>query len=62
MNTFSSRFSTTGALSELKRAQKDTEDDEFSDAMWGSNAGFGSLAKGVPTFAVPNIPDASCPV
>ena len=59
MNTFANRFSTTGAIAELRRAQKDVADDEFSDTMWGSEAGFGSLAKGVPTFTVPNLPDAS---
>lgn len=57
MNTFASRFASTGPLAELKRAQKDVEDDEFSDTMWGTQAGFGSLAKGVPTFTVPNLPD-----
>jgi 20S proteasome subunit beta 5 len=36
-----------------------TEDEEFSDAMWGSEAGFGNLAKSVPSFAVPNITDVS---
>ncbi len=59
MNTFAERFSTTGALAELRRAQKEVDEEEFSDAAWGSEAGFGSLAKGVPTFSVPNIADVS---
>ncbi|KAF8891282.1 N-terminal nucleophile aminohydrolase [Infundibulicybe gibba] len=60
MNTFASRFSTTGALSELRRAHAiAAEDEDFSDATWGSEAGFGSLAKGVPTFTVPAVADPS---
>lgn len=60
MNTFVNRFSTTGAASELRRAHiAAAEDEEFSDAMWGSDAGFGSLAKGVPSFSVPAVADVS---
>jgi 20S proteasome subunit beta 5 len=58
MNTFVNRFSATGAASRLRKASAlDAEDEEFSDAVWGSEAGFGSLAKGVPSFAVPNVAD-----
>ncbi|EIN07174.1 N-terminal nucleophile aminohydrolase [Punctularia strigosozonata HHB-11173 SS5] len=58
MNTFVTRFSTSGAASELRRV-KDTsaEDEDCSDVMWGSEAGFGNLARGVPNFSVPNVPD-----
>jgi len=37
------------------------EDNDFSDAMWGSEAGFGTLAKGVPGFVVPSVPDVGTP-
>jgi 20S proteasome subunit beta 5 len=57
MNSIADRFSTTSPLAELRKAQANVEDDEFSDAAWGSEAGFGSLAKGVPAFTVPNVPD-----
>ncbi|KAJ7587397.1 proteasome component pts1 [Mycena floridula] len=57
MDRLAQRFSTTGALTELRKTQKMAEDGEFSDAMWASDAGFGSLAKGIPTFTVPDVPD-----
>jgi 20S proteasome subunit beta 5 len=59
MNTFVNRFSTTGPTSELLKARASAEDGEFSDAMWGSEAGFGSLAHGVPTFPLPAVADVS---
>jgi len=60
MNTFAERFSATGPLVELRKAQAlYADDDEFSDAAWGSSAGFGSLAKGVPSFLIPNVADVS---
>ena len=62
MNDFVERFSTTNPISQLRRAQRlaaDDEGDEFSDAAWGSEAGFGNLTKGLPTFTVPDIPDVS---
>lgn len=57
MNTFVNRFSSTSAAKELKNDDYAPEDGQFSDAMWGSEAGFGSLAKGVPNFTVPAVPD-----
>ena len=61
MNSFADRFSTTSAASYIKQAQTlAADDEEFSDAAWGSEAGFGSLAKGVPNFSVPAVPDVSC--
>jgi 20S proteasome subunit beta 5 len=61
MNTFADRFSTTSATSHFRKAQTlAADDEEFSDAAWGSEAGFGSLAKGVPNFSVPSVPDVSC--
>lgn len=60
MNSYADRFSTTTAASQLRNAQAlAAEDEEFDGAMWGSEAGFGSLAKGVPTFSVPAVADVS---
>ena len=60
MNSFVERYSTTSAVGQLRRAQRlAEEEDEFTDAAWGSEAGFGSLVKGTPSFAVPNVPDVS---
>lgn len=59
MDAFASRFSAS-AFNELPKAKAfNAEDDDFSDAAWGSEAGFGSLAKGVPNFSVPAVPDVS---
>lgn len=60
MNSFADRFSTTTAIAQMRNAQAVTGDDEdFDGAMWGSSAGFGSIAKGVPTFALPQVADVS---
>jgi hypothetical protein len=60
MNSFVDRFSATGPISELRKAHDlAAEDGEFSDSMWGSEAGFGSLSNGVPTFPVPAVADVS---
>ena len=61
MNSFVERFSTTSPIGQLRRAQRLAADEgeEFSDAAWGSEAGFGNLIKGLPTFAVPDVPDVS---
>jgi hypothetical protein len=59
MNAFVSRFSTTGADAELRKARAEADDAELgdADAAWGSAAGFGALAHGAPSFAVPAVPD-----
>ena len=59
MNSFVERFSTTNPTGQLRRAQRlaADENEEFSDAAWGSEAGFGNLVKGLPTFTVPDVPD-----
>lgn len=59
MNTFVNQFSTSSHVAQLKRAQKliAAEDDECPDAAWGSQAGFGNMIKGIPTFTVPSVPD-----
>lgn len=60
MNSFVEQYSTTNLVSQLRRAQRlAEEEDEISDAAWGSQAGFGNLAKGLPTFTVPDVPDVS---
>jgi 20S proteasome subunit beta 5 len=60
MNTFVNRFSTTSAVSEIRKARAlVAEDDDISDAMWGSQAGFGSLSRGVPSFSIPHVEDVS---
>lgn len=59
MNTFVDKYSTTSAASQLRRAQRLAEEDEFSDAAWGSEAGFGNIVKGAPSFNVPNVADVS---
>jgi hypothetical protein len=57
MNSLAERFSKTSPLSRLRKTQALADDEEFSDAMWGSQAGFGNIAKGSPSFSVPPIPD-----
>lgn len=58
MNTFVDRFSSTGAAAEIRRARELTsEDEDLSDAMWGTEGGFGNIVKGVPKFAIPSVPD-----
>jgi 20S proteasome subunit beta 5 len=60
MQAFAERYSTSGPLAELKRAQKVVDDDdEVSDAMWGSNGGFGAISNGTHSFVVPSVPDVS---
>jgi 20S proteasome subunit beta 5 len=58
MNTFVDRFSTTSSAAELRRAKQILGDDEEgTEAMWGSEAGFGNLASGIPTFNIPAVAD-----
>jgi 20S proteasome subunit beta 5 len=58
MNSLVNRFSTNGGSNQLLKAKTDTmEDDDASNIMWGSEAGFGNIAKGIPTFNVPAVPD-----
>lgn len=65
MNTFVNRFSNTRPLDELRKSQDDLQEEGSSIAQWGSNAGFGNLSKGAPTFNLPSVPDvralSSCP-
>ena len=56
MNALVSKFSTTDADSEIRTAMDIAENDGLTDAMWGSQAGFGQLVKG-HTFNIPAVPD-----
>lgn len=58
MNSILQRFSGSNAGSLLSKSAFE-EDSDCSDAMWGSEAGFGSLAKGVPGFVIPSVPNVS---
>jgi 20S proteasome subunit beta 5 len=58
MNSLVTRYTSSGAEAELRKARAQVvEDGEFDDAEWGSMAGYGSLAQGVPTFGIPRVPD-----
>ncbi|KAH8102184.1 proteasome component pts1 [Cristinia sonorae] len=61
MHSFVNRFSTTGYTAELRKGMKELgggeDDGSGSDAMWGSQAGFETLAGGIQTFNVPAVPD-----
>ena len=59
MNKLLQGFIGSSSNADLRRRNVTVVDDDedVSDAMWGSQAGFGSLAKGVPSFAVPSVPD-----
>jgi 20S proteasome subunit beta 5 len=59
MNTFVNQFSTHSAVTQLRRAQQlvAAEEEEYSDAAWGSQAGFGNMIKNIPTFTVPAVAD-----
>jgi 20S proteasome subunit beta 5 len=56
MNSFVSKFSTAGAESEIKRAKDLADEDGLSDALWGSQAGFGQIVQG-HAFNIPPVPD-----
>ena len=56
MNALVSKFSTTDADSEIRSAMDIAENDGLTDAMWGSQAGFGQLVKG-HSFNIPAVPD-----
>lgn len=57
MNTFVTKFSSSYATEELRKAQDELQEDSSSIALWGSNAGFGNVSKGVPSFGLPSLPD-----
>ncbi|CDO73558.1 hypothetical protein BN946_scf185014.g28 [Trametes cinnabarina] len=58
MNSFLTRYSSTTPEAYIRKAKElYGEDDDISEMIWGSAGGFGNLAKGVPTFKVPAVPD-----
>ena len=58
MNQFAERFAKNSAEKEIQKAKElFGDEDDGSDIMWGSQAGYGSLARGVPKFMVPDVPD-----
>lgn len=57
MNSLVSQFASSGHEVELRKARQAFEDDDESLEMWGSQAGFGPLSKGIPSFSVPSVPD-----
>ncbi|KAJ3012380.1 hypothetical protein NUW54_g1888 [Trametes sanguinea] len=58
MNSFLTRYSSTTPEADIRKAKElYGEDDDVSEMIWGSAGGFGNLAKGVPTFKVPAVPD-----
>jgi hypothetical protein len=56
MNALVSKFSPTDADSEIRAAMDIAENEGLTDAMWGSQAGFGQLVKG-HAFNIPSVPD-----
>jgi 20S proteasome subunit beta 5 len=56
MNSLVSKFSTTDAESEIRRAREIAEEGGLTDAMWGSQAGYGQLVQG-HAFNIPAVPD-----
>ncbi|KAI0054005.1 N-terminal nucleophile aminohydrolase [Auriscalpium vulgare] len=58
MNSFASRFIASSAENEIRQAKAMAEEEGLTDAMWGSDAGFGSLVTG-HAFNVPAVPDPS---
>lgn len=60
MNSFVERFATNSATADIRKAKEMYgEDEDGSSVMWGSEAGFGTLARGVPNFTVPGVTDVS---
>ena len=61
MNSLIQRYAGSSVASHIQKQNAFIvdDDDDCSDAMWGSVAGYGSLAKGVPTFVIPSVPDVS---
>jgi 20S proteasome subunit beta 5 len=61
MNSLIQRYAGSGAAPHIQKRNASIvdDDDDCSDAMWGSVAGYGSLARGVPSFVVPSVQDVS---
>ena len=59
MNSFARKFLVTDEQREIERSSKLIDEDRISDAMWGSQAGFGHLVEG-HAFNIPAVPDVRC--
>ncbi|EJD05920.1 N-terminal nucleophile aminohydrolase [Fomitiporia mediterranea MF3/22] len=57
MNTLVRKFASPSHDLELRKAHEELEEDGFTNAMWGSSAGFGNLSKGAPMFKLPSLAD-----
>ncbi|KAG8686597.1 hypothetical protein FRC08_012431 [Ceratobasidium sp. 394] len=57
MNSIVSRYASSSAITRRDIEAEDVED--VGDAMWGSAGGFAVGAAGVPSFAIPRVPDVS---
>lgn len=58
MASFLEQFMPNSAAAEIRKAKELYGDDlDGSGVMWGSEAGFGTLARGVPNFTVPAVAD-----
>ena len=59
MNSLIDRYSKSSATVEIRRAKEMLEEEDGMDAMWGSQAGFATVASGLPKFTIPAVPDVS---
>ncbi|KAG8746903.1 Proteasome subunit beta type-5 [Ceratobasidium sp. 414] len=55
MNSIVSRYASSSAITRRDIEPEDVED--VGDVMWGSAGGFAVGAAGVPSFAIPRVPD-----
>ena len=56
MNSLIERYSKNSAAAEIRKAKEVFEEEDGMDAMWGSQAGFATVA-GLPKFTIPAVPD-----
>lgn len=59
MNALVTRFSGSSYERERDNIADGFDDGGSTSAMWGSNAGFGNLKDGIPSFNLPSVPDVS---
>ncbi|KAJ7845119.1 20S proteasome subunit [Mycena olivaceomarginata] len=62
MHSLLTKFSKTAAESEFTRSQAFTDDGDlysYDATSWGSQAGFGNLSHGIPSFEIPEVADPS---
>lgn len=61
MNSLAERYSKNSATAEIRKAKEMFEEEDGMDAMWGSQAGFATVASGLPKFTIPAVPDVREP-